>query len=645
MDFSEMWLDIKPIKNIDINSVSITCTSRETASSAAVWELRNSFSRLLPDVRFTERDADYKIKISIAPMDSPESFTLSADNNGASIVGGGGAGTLYAAFTLLRDIRLNGFRTLNISETPSLPLRMIDHWDNIDGSIERGYSGKSFFFVDGELVINERTVQYARFLASIGINACAINNVNVRCGAEMLITDKYAEKLSALGELFERYGIKLYICIDFSAPISVGKMDTSDPLDEKVQKWWKSCANELFSKVTGLGGFLVKADSEGQPGPYAYGRNHADGANMLAKAVKPFGGKVIWRCFVYNCAQDWRDTETDRACSAYQSFSPLDGKFDDNVILQIKNGPMDFQVREPVHPLFGAMNNTNIIAEVQLAQEYTGQQRHVCCLLQMFRDFLDHRTYCNDDNDTVSDVICGIAAVSNTGDDHCWTGSELAAANLYGYGRLSFNKTLKAEDIVDEWVKLTFENNDAQSIISDILLNSHDAYEKYTVPLGIGWMCKPNVHYGPDPWGYEFDRWGTYNRADRNAVGVDRSSEGTRYSLLYNEPLRTQYNSVETCPDELLLFFHRVPYDHKLKNGKTVIQHIYDTHFEGYEKAKSFAKAWKTLEGKIDDRTYENGCERFNEQLRSAKEWRDIINTFFYRFSGIADEKGRKIYR
>lgn len=644
MEFSQLWLGIKPLKGCSIKTISIVCKEHVEQACAAVWELRNELSELLPEVSFVRGSADLSIKLSIAPLTEPESYTVTSNGTSASVTGGSGVGILYGVFALLRGIRLYGFGEFEECGSPTSPLRMLDHWDNIDGSIERGYSGRSFFFKDGELLINERTVTYARLLASVGINACAINNVNVRFGAEMLITEKYYTKLTSLIELFGRYGIKLYICVDFSAPISVGGIATADPLDPAVQSWWSEHCAKLFSHVKGLGGFLVKADSEGRPGPYAYGRDHADGANLLAKAIAPYGGKVIWRAFVYNCSQDWRDEKTDRACSAYETFKPLDGRFEPNVILQVKNGPMDFQVREPVHPLFGAMPKTNLMAELQLTQEYTGQQKHVCYLIPMFRSFLDSRTCCDAENDSVGDVICGISAVSNTGDDFCWTGSELAAANLYGFGRLAFDRFLTAEKIIAEWCALTFEDELARRVTAEILLGSHKAYEAYTVPLGLGWMCKPNHHYGPDPWGYEFDRWGTYNRADRNAVGVDRSHSGTGYAALYNPPLAEVYDSVNRCPDELLLFFHRVPYDHRLHSGKTVIQHIYDAHFEGYEQAEHFAELWKTLEGRIDERTFRNGCERFTEQLRCAREWRDIVNTFFHRLSGIDDENGRTIY-
>lgn len=646
--FSPLWLCYRPLDAAVSGSVAIRCAERIDREGAAVGELIRALSSMLPgaELTFGADSAGYIIELDTADFLGDEEYTVSADERGASIIGGSATGLLYGVFAYLRHIaKENGFTRISKRVRPAFALRMLDHWDNADGSIERGYSGQSFFFEDGEIIINERTEQYARLLASIGINAVAINNVNVRGEAVRFITPKHFPKLAELGRLFLRYGVRLYLSIDFSAPISVGGMKTADPLSHEVQAWWSDKARELFGAIPGLGGFLVKADSEGQPGPYAYGRDHADGANMLARAIKPYGGRVIWRCFVYNCSQDWRDETTDRACAAYRTFAPLDGHFDDNVTLQVKNGPMDFQVREPVQPLFGAMKHTSLTAEFQLAQEYTGQQRHVCCLIPMIKDILDFRMHNGAAEDTVGDLISGIAAVTNTGDDFCWTGSELAAANLYGFGRLCFEPDLPAEDILDEWISLTFgQDEEITEKLLYILLGSHKAYEDYTAPLGIGWMCKPNHHYGPDPWGYEFDRWGTYNRADRNGVGVDRTANGTGYSQQYYPPLRELYSSPETCPDELLLFFCRVPYDHVLHSGKTVIQHIYDTHFEGYEQAVEFARLWDGLEDKLDRRVFENGCRRFEEQLRCAREWRDIVNAFFHRLSGIEDEKGRKLY-
>ncbi|MBR1392857.1 MAG: alpha-glucuronidase [Ruminococcus sp.] len=646
--YSKLWLDYKPLNIAFAGSLAVRCTRRVRRGCTAVSELITALSALLPqaELTFGADSAVFIIELDLADYLSPEEYTISADERGAAVYGGSENGLLYGVFAYIREIIANGgFTRLSRRVRPAVPLRMLDHWDNADGSIERGYSGSSFFFKDGELLVGDRTVQYARLLASVGINAAAINNVNVRGKAVRLITGEYIPKLAALAEVFSKYGIKLFLSVDFSAPMSVGGLPSADPLDPAVGGWWRAKAAELFGAISGLGGFLVKADSEGQPGPYAYGRDHADGANMLARALKPYGGTVIWRAFVYNCSQDWRDTHTDRARAGYDTFAPLDGRFDDNVILQIKNGPMDFQVREPVHPLFGVMKHTGIAAEFQLAQEYTGQQLHVCCLIPMIKEILAFRTYNGSPDDTVLGAVRAIAAVSNTGDSFCWTGSELAAANLYGFGRLCFEPSLNAEDILEEWISLTFgDDEEVKEKLLYILLGSHKAYEDYTVPLGMGWMCKPNHHYGPDPWGYEFDRWGTYNRADREAVGIDRSGRGTGYSELYYPPLCDIYSSPASCPDELLLFFCRVPYSFTLKSGKTVIQHIYDSHFEGYEQACEFASLWESLKDKLPAEVFDNVKKRFAEQLRCAKEWRDIVNAFFHRLSGIEDEQHRKLY-
>lgn len=651
-EFTSLWLDYKKIECAKKSIGTEISSDGSRCFKTAVKELEKALSAMVPDADIIQGKGEYTFSLSISDDLSSEEYSLSCKENRAVIKGGSGKGVLYAVFAFLRKASCEGrFPVCEERVSPANPLRMLNHWDNPDGSIERGYSGKSFFLENDRIVTNERTAFYARAIASVGINAVVINNVNVKGAACRYITEEYFDELNRLSDVFDEYGIKLFLCADFAAPIDVGGLSSADPLDEKVASWWKERCSKLFGAVKNLGGFLIKADSEGRPGPFTYGRTHADGANMLAEAVKPHGGIIIWRCFVYNCQQDWRDRKTDRARAAYDNFIGLDGKFAENVILQIKNGPMDFQIREPVHPLFGTMKNTNLMLEVQIAQEYTGQQRHVCFLMPMFREILDFRTYAHEKNDTVADIIssfgdnCGIAAVTNTGDDTNWTGSDLAAANLYGFGRMAFEKDITSEKIAGEWTALTLgRDNEVIDKVTDILLSSRKAYEDYTVPLGMGWMCKPNVHYGPDPMGYEFDRWGTYHYADRNCVGADRTDKGTGYALLYNEPLAGMYNSPESCPDELLLFFCRVPYDHVLHSGKTVIQHIYDAHFEGYERAERFAESWKSLEGKIDPRIYENGVERFKMQLDCAREWRDIINTFFYRYSGIEDEKGRPIY-
>ena len=403
----------------------------------------------------------------------------------------------------------------------------------------------------------------------------------------------------------------------------------------------------MYSVIPNLGGFMVKADSEGRPGPFTYGRNHADGANMLGEVLAPYGGMLIWRCFVYNCKQDWRDHSIDRAKAAYDCFKPLDGQFLENVYLQIKNGPLDFQVREPISPLFGAMDKTNKLLELQITQEYTGQQKHVCYLIPLWKEVLNTQTYANGTSENnVAKRVSGIDAIVNVGDDDNWTGHFLSQANLYGYGRLAWNSEITSEEIAEEWIKLTFgDNQRVMENVMEILMNSWKAYENYTSPLGIGWMVSPGNHYGPDVDGYEFSPWGTYHRADCRGIGIDRTLEsGTGYSGQYNEPLKSQYNNLETCPDELLLFFHHVPYTHVLKSGKTVIQHIYDTHFEGFEAVEGFVHKWIELKGTIDESVYEHVLDRLNIQLDSARDWRDQVNTYFYRMSGIEDEKKRKIY-
>ena len=543
---------------------------------------------------------------------------------------------------------------LDLFKAPKMPMRMLNHWDNMDGSIERGYSGESVFFKKYRILLDERTVTYARLTASVGINAVVINNVNVKDAATWLITEHYLDKVKELSDIFAGYGIKLYMSLNYAAPIELGELDSADPLSEDVRGWWKRQMELVFNRVPNLGGFLIKADSEGRPGPFTYGRTHADGANMLAEAAAPYGGKIIWRCFVYNCQQDWRDYKTDRARSGYDNFKGLDGEFLDNVILQIKNGPMDFQVREPVHPLFGGMTQTNQMLEVQIAQEYTGQQRHLCYLIPMFKEVLKFRTYVQEQDDTVEDIVsgktfgqhnCGMAAVANTGDDANWTGHDMAAANWYGFGRLAFEPELSAEEIAKEWIRLTFGiDKQVEETLLFMLMTSWKAYEEYTSPLGIGWMVNPNYHYGPSVDGYEYSRWGTYHRADHMGIGVDRSREGTGYALLYNEPNASVYDDKEKCPDELLLFFHHIPYTWKLKSGKTVIQHIYDTHFDGVDMVDEMVERFMKLEGRLPQKPYLRMVERFTHQKEHAREWRDQINAYFYRKSGISDEKGREIY-
>ncbi len=663
MEFEQAWLTYtgkftcRRADEIKAIRVRIPEDGQDNLIKNSVAELQSAFAGLLGRELSVHTGAEEGDGICLACREGmqAEAYHVYENDGKITIEASDSHGILYGVFALLRHIQTeDSLQGLDLSKAPAMPMRMLDHWDNMDGSIERGYSGESFFFRGDEILVNDRSVTYARLAASVGINAVVINNVNVKDAATWLITERYADKVKELSEVFAGYGIKLYLSLNYAAPMELGELASADPLSEEVRAWWKEKMAFLFRKVPDLGGFLIKADSEGRPGPFTYGRTHADGANMLAEAVAPYGGKIIWRCFVYNCQQDWRDQKTDRARSGYDNFIDLDGKFSENVILQIKNGPMDFQVREPVHPLFGGLTKTNQMLEVQIAQEYTGQQRHVCYLIPMFREILAFRTYVEKENDTVEDIVsgrtfgqknCGMAAVANTGDDANWTGHDMAAANWYGFGRLAFEPELSAEEIAGEWIRLTFgKDRQVEETMLYILMSSWKAYENYNAPLGIGWMVNPDYHYGPSVDGYEYSRWGTYHRADHLGIGVDRSSEGTGYALLYREPNASVFNDKERCPDAFLLFFHHMPYTWKLHSGKTIIQHIYDTHFEGVEMVDEMVERFRKLRGKLPEKPYLRMLERFLHQKEHAREWRDQINTYFYRKSGIPDEKGREIY-
>ena len=665
--WTQLWLEYRKVNNKDngnyvTNVVLCGFDAEHPVIKNALQELKTGvFGMLGLEVSIQSADGAetglYIKKQEPASLELEGAYCLKEQSGRLSLFAKEETGVLYGIFHVLRLIATEKtLQGVDEYKSPSQPLRMMNHWDNMDGSIERGYSGRSFYFRNNEFFIDERTRDFARFMASIGINGVVINNVNVKDAATYLITDRYFDKVTELSELFAEYGIKLYLSLNFASPLELGGPNSADPLDETVIAWWKEKMAEVFAKVPKLGGFLVKADSEGRPGPFTYGRTQADGANMLADIVKPYGALIIWRCFVYNCTQDWRDYKTDRARAQYDNFIGMDGDYHDNVILQIKNGPMDFQVREPVAPLLGGLKKTNQMMEVQIAQEYTGHQIDVCYLMPMFKEILEFKTYRDKENDTVADIISGgngehrnlnmgIAAVINTGNDVNWTGNVLAAANLYGFGRLAFENSLSAGEIAEEWIRMTLSNEQevVEKVLS-ILLPSREVYERYTSPLGIGWMVTPHVHYGCSVDGYEYSRWGTYHRADHLGIGVDRTDSGTGYVRQYNEPNASMYNDINTCPEELLLFFHHVPYVHMLSTGKTLIQHIYDTHFQGVEEVEAMIACWKTLEGKVTEEVFSNVSGRFERQLVNAKDWRDQVNSYFYRKSGIPDEKGRKIY-
>ncbi len=573
------------------------------------------------------------------------------------------AGLLYGMFHMVRlgaaafDDDLPARRHRPAQDRPTL-----DHWDNVavhpvSGQVERGYAGGSLFWRDGAARHETaRLRDYARLLASCGVNAVTVNNVNVHDTEARLLTDRLGD-VAEIAEVLRPYGIRVHLSVTFAAPVVLGGLPTADPLDERVRAWWAAATRRVYRRIPDFGGYLVKADSEGRPGPFAYGRDHADGANLLADALAPYGGVVRWRAFVYDHHQDWRDRSTDRARAAHDHFAPLDGRFADNVILQVKFGPIDFQTREPVSPVLAAMPATRLAVEVQATQEYTGQQRHVCYLAPWWSEVLRFRPR-GSAGGTIADVAAGragtgggLVAVANVGDDPFWTGHPLAQANLYAFGRLAWDPLLDPAAILDEWIDLTWlpvTTGDPEAVrrtMHAVMDDSWRTYERYTAPLGVGFMVRPGHHYGPDVDGYEYTPWGTYHFADRDGVGVDRTrATGTGFTGQYPPPWSEVYESRERCPDELLLFFHHVPYRHVLHSGRTVIQHIYDTHFAGVEEVTAMRERWRLVAGAVDPAVHDRVAERLEEQFRSAVEWRDQINTYFFRKSGVPDAHGRRIH-
>lgn len=545
---------------------------------------------------------------------------------------------------------------------PSAPIRMLDHWDNMTvhpvmGQVERGYAGGSLFFSDGQVRDGAadlaRIRAYARLLSATGVNAVAVNNVNVGRTEARLLTD-HLPGVALLAEVFRAYGIRLHLSVSFAAPMTVGGLATANPLDPDVRRWWADATARVYQAVPDFGGYVVKADSEGQPGPFAYGRDHTDGANLLARALAPYGGTVLWRAFVYDHRQDWRDRSTDRARAAFDHFAPLDGGFDENVVLQVKFGPMDFQTREPISPVIGAMPGTRVAVELQVTQEYTGQQRHVCFLGAQWSQVLRF-PFWGGHGPSVADVVAGrgpggraggVVAVSNVGTDEYWTGHPLAQANLYAFGRLAWDPGLAPEAVLDEWARLTFGDDDAVlDTLHRLMDDSGLVYESYTAPLGVGFMVTPGSHDGPSVDGYEYSPWGTYHFADRDGIGVDRSvATGTGFAGQYPSPWSETYESVATCPDELLLFFHHVPWGHRLHSGATVVQHIYDSRWDGHARTVEMIAEWAALRGRMPDGVHDRVAERLVEQERSAREWRDQVRTYVFRASGVPDARGNPIF-
>ena len=564
------------------------------------------------------------------------------------IAGNTEAGALYGAFHFLRLLQMQqDISALNITDQPAYELRMYQDWANWDGSVERGYAGNSIVDVNAlPDTLDARNRTLARSMAALGLNGQCINNVNAQSD---WIDTANLSKIEALAAVRREYGIRLFLSVRFDSPIVLGGLDTADPLDPSVINWWNSKVSEIYSVIPDFGGFVVKADSEGQPGPTQYGRTHAEGANMLAAAMQPHGGLVLWRAFVYDVA-----TDPDRVKRPYKFYQPLDGRFATNVILQVKNGPMDFQTREPIHPCIGGMSNTQVGLELQITQEYLGQDTHLVWLVPQWKSYLDFETEVSDSRpDTVKDVIAGktyphtkhaptlFAGVSNMGLDDNWTGHPLAQANQYGFGRLAWNPDLSVDELNEEWVRVTYGNDPmVVSTIKSLLLNSWKTYENYTLVGSPTLVVDVGTHFAPD---FEF-RSTSYFHADSNGVGFDRTREtGSAAVDQYAPSVADRFNDPASCPPEFLLWFHHVSYTHEVYPDKSVIQWIYDTHFDGEAAAANQIDQWNSLRGRISPARFNQVLHKLYAQLVEADKWRRAANSFFWNYSRIPDEQGRDV--
>jgi alpha-glucuronidase len=556
-------------------------------------------------------------------------------------------GVLYGVFHFLRLLQTErDIAHLDVVSFPQIKLRVLDHWDNLNGTVERGYAGFSIFdWHTLPMYLKPRYTDYARANASIGINGAVMNNVNAD---PLIITRPYLLKAAALASVFRPYGIKLYLCANFDAPILLGKLKSADPFDPQVQEWWKKKADGIYSLIPDFGGFLVKANSEGQPGPRDYGRTQADGANVLANALKPHGGIVMWRAFVYSY------DAKDRAKQAYEEFTPLDGKFADNVLLQVKNGPLDFQPREPFSPLFGAMPKTNMMMEFQITMEYLGQGTSTVFLSPLFKETLESDTYERGKGSTIAKVIdgsldnhalTGIAGVSNIGADRNWTGNVFGQSSWYAFGRLAWNNDLSSKEIADEWVRMTFSNDKkVLKSIEDIMLPSRENVVNYMDPLGLNMIFGYDHHYGPGPWiDYSpHPDWNStyYHRADSIGVGFDRTKTGSDAVSQYHSPLSEEFASLTDCPPEQLLWFHHVPWDYKMKSGKTLWDDICYHYYAGVDSVRSMQRIWESLKGKIDEERWHNEQMHLEIQQQDAVWWRNACVLYFQTFSQMPIPQG-----
>jgi alpha-glucuronidase len=552
-------------------------------------------------------------------------------------------GVLYGSFALLAHLQRGGrIDNLDITSAPRVQLRMLNHWDNLDGHVERGYAGASLWdWWRLPEIVDPRYRDYARANASIGINAVVVNNVNA---VAVILRQDYIAKIRALADVFRPYGIRVFVSVRFSSPVELGGLRSADPQDPAVRAWWRAKADEIYAAIPDFGGFLVKANSEGQPGPADYGRTHADGANALADALKPHGGVVLWRAFVYS-----EKDATDRAMQAFRQLKGLDGTFASNVVLQVKNGPIDFQPREPFHPLFGAMPKTALGMEFQITKEYLGFSTHLAYLGTLYEEVLRADTYSNGAGSTVARVVAGaggsaltaMAGVANTGRDRNWSGSQFDQANWYAFGRFAWDPESAARDIAADWVRMTF-SHDAATVkdIVAIMMGSREAVVNYMTPLGLAHLMATGHHYGPGPWVSDLSRpeWNPvyYHRADAAGIGFDRTAAGSNALSQYAAPVAAQFQDVDRTPLEFLLWFHRVAWDHRLSTGRNVWEELIHRYDSGVESVAAMQAAWLKLAGQVDAERHAEVTAMLGVQLREAKWWRDASLAYWQSISGRA---------
>ena len=561
------------------------------------------------------------------------------DKDGKRFVEGGSDAAIRYGVNALRRAEILGQAGagIDLREKPYYDLRILNHWDNLDDTVERGYAGLSMWEWTAPEIPVERIRHYAELSSSVGLNGAVLNNVNSN---PLILDAEHIARVAKIADILREYGIKTYLSIKWTSPIALSGLKSGDPLDPKVRQWWKDKAAEIYAAIPDFGGFLVKANSEGQAGPQDYGRTHADGANMLAEALKPYGGIVMWRAFVYS------PTSEDRANQALEEFAPLDGKFADNAIVQIKNGPIDFQAREPFSPLFGRLKETPMMMEFQITQEYLGFSNHLVYHGTTWEECLDSDTYCEGKGSTVAKRVKAIAGVANTGQDANFCGYIFAQSNWYAFGRLAWNPELSAEQIADEWVRQTFDCPEGMSAkafekkfldpVKDIMMTSRETVVDYTMPLGLHHIFAGS-HYGPGPWERNFRRdWSPvfYHKADKDGIGFDRTREGTDNVDQYNEPLASMFNSLETCPESLLLWFHHVPWDYQMKSGRSLWDELCMHYDRGISEVEAYRKTWESLKPYVSEAIFNEVSKKLDIQKNDAEWWRDACVGYFQTFSG-----------